>query len=464
MVVKRRCYASVNRIGRTFGNTRSIYPPQIRADEVSKMRPKSFLRSLLALARSLPRIGAEQAGSVAVLFAVATPIVIGGIGMGGEVGLWYLKQRQIQHAADLAAYSVASRLARHEGQSTLNAIALNAAQLSGFDQTRGTITVNTPPTSGPNSGATNMVEVLLTQSVDRYFSAIFSRSAVQVSGRAVAKSSGLTVCALALSPTAASALATKASSASSFDCLAASNSTSNTSFSTAGSSSFSATCVYSSGGYATNGSSGFSLTLCPSVVQNADPTPDPYSDVAVPTAPTPCISGNIGSNNVNTTVTPTLTLADGTKYIHYCSLSPSGNVTLGSGVYIVDGNMSTNGQSLTGSGVTFVVGGSVNLTGSLSMDLRAPTTGTYSGLLFFGGRGATIQNNKISGSTGSTLQGAVYFPSGNLEYTGSSLTTNGCTQVIAYTILFSGNSTLRSSCSAAGTRDFTIGKSIALAE
>lgn len=428
------------------------------------MRVKPLLNALLALACSLPCLAAEEAGSVAITFAVASPVVIGGIGMGAEVGLWYMKQRQIQHAADLAAYSAASRLTRHEGTAVLNAIALNAARLSGFDPTRGTITVNTPPTSGSNTGATNMVEVLLTQSVDRYFSLIFSTSAVQVSGRAVAKSSGLTVCALALSPSGASALSTKASSASSFDCLAASNSTSSTSFSTAGSSTFSATCVYSSGGYATNGSSGFSLTVCPSIVQNADPTSDPYSDISVPTAPTACISGSIGSNGVNTTVTPTLSLADGTKYIHYCSLSPSGNVTFGPGVYIIDGNMATNGQSLTGSGVTFVVGGSTNLSGSLAMNLSAPTSGTYSGLLFFGGRSATIQSQKVTGSSSSSLQGAIYFPSGNLEYSGSSATTNGCTQLIAYTILFSGNSTVKSSCSAAGTRDFTIGKSITLAE
>lgn len=393
-------------------------------------------------------------GSVAILTALALPVLLGGIAFGAEVGLWHMKQREMQHAADVAAYSAAIRLQKHDNQSTLEAVALNVARQSGFDPSKGSITVTTPPTSGPNAGNAKMVAVSLTQNVDRYITSIFSRTAVTVAGRAVAGFTGLPVCTLALSPSAPTALATKASSTSSFDCLAASNSVANNAFSTAGSSSFTAACVYSSGGYATNGSSGFRLTDCPSVVTNADPTIDPYSDVAFPTSASTCVHGNIGSNNVATTVSPG----------HYCSLSLSGDITFQPGLYIVDGNIASNGQSLTGSGVTFAFGGSANLSGSVSMNLSAPTSGTYSGLLFFGDRDATLENHKITGSTGSTLQGALYFPTGDLEYSGSSATTNGCTQVIANTILFSGNSTIRSSCELAGTRDLIIGKSVALAE
>jgi len=189
-------------------------------------------------------------------------------------------------------------------------------------------------------------------------------------------------------------------------------------------------------------------------VENADPTPDPYSDVSFPTSASSCISGNLGSNNVNTTVSPG----------HYCALSLSGHITFQPGLYIVDGSISSNGQDLTGTGVTFALGGNVSLTGSVGINLSAPTSGTYSGLLFFGDRDATMEDHKITGNTGSTLQGAIYFPTGNLEYTGSSANTNGCTQVIANTILFSGNSTVRSSCQLAGTRDLTIGNTVSLAE
>ena len=232
-----------------------------------------------------------------------------------------------------------------------------------------------------------------------------------------------------------------------------------------GSAKFTGDCIYSAGGFTQGGSSSVTMSKCKGVVTNSAPVADPYSNVAFPTAAaTGCISGNIGSNNANTTVTPTMLHSTGVPFIRYCSLSTSGHVTFQPGLYIVDGSMSSNGQSITGAGVTFVVGGNVNLSGNIVLNLSAPTSGPFSGLVFFGDRDAAAAPVKITGTTGSVVQGAIYFPTGDLEYTGSSAATTGCTQLIANTISFAGSSDVRSSCAKAGTRTLANGSSVALYE
>lgn len=215
-----------------------------------------------------------------------------------------------------------------------------------------------------------------------------------------------------------------------------------------------ADCVYAAGGYKkTGGSNTLNLAKCDEVEEDHDPIADPYADIDVPTAPTPCVpSGTIQ----NTTVTPVLTHASGMKYIRYCSLTVKGNVTFKPGLYIVDGSFSNTGNTnLSGTGVTFVIGGDVTLNGNLTMNLSAPTGGAYSGILFFGDDDANLEAIKINGNASSVLQGAVYFQTGNLLFTGSSSATDGCTQLIANTIEFSGNSGIRSSCDSAGVREIS---------
>ena len=177
-----------------------------------------------------------------------------------------------------------------------------------------------------------------------------------------------------------------------------------------------------------------------------------------PTTTTTCV--NPGTLE-NTTVTPTLTHSSGVPFVRYCSLSVKGNVTFNPGLYLIDGTFSNTGvTSLSGSGVTFVVGGNVTLNGNLTMTLAAPTSGPFSGILFFGDRDATAETIRINGNASTTLKGAVYFPTGNLNFTGSSSASGGCTQVIANTIEFTGNSGIRSSCEGAGIEAIRAGDSL----
>jgi hypothetical protein len=79
-------------------------------------------------------------------------VLIGGMGLGAEVGYWYLTERKLQHAADVSAFGAAVRLSKGDETGILDEIALNIAQQSGFDGTRGKIEVHHPPVSGPECG------------------------------------------------------------------------------------------------------------------------------------------------------------------------------------------------------------------------------------------------------------------------------------------------------------------------
>jgi hypothetical protein len=62
-------------------------------------------------------------------------------------------------------------------------------------------------------------------------------------------------------------------------------------------------------------------------------------------------------------------------------------------------------------------------------------------------------SNKINGGSTSNITGAIYFPTNAIEYTGGSATGGAvCTQLIAYTITFKGNSSFNSNCNSAGTK------------
>jgi uncharacterized membrane protein len=153
----------------------------------------------------------DTSGSVAMIAALAFPVLIGGMGLGAEVGYWYLTERKLQHAADLSAFSAGVQLNNRADQTRLDTTALYIAEQSGFVGSRGAIEVHTPPSSGPGVGDATQVEVVLTETLPRYFTSFFQTGSVAVRGRAVAGTKSTKICSLALSPTANSAFAVKGS-------------------------------------------------------------------------------------------------------------------------------------------------------------------------------------------------------------------------------------------------------------
>lgn len=422
------------------------------------------------------RFLADRSGGVIIYVALAMPVLVGGMGLGAETGYRYYNQRLLQHAADVSAFTGAVRKYKEDTKPEIDTAAAVVAEGSKYDPTVGTIAVNIPPTSGAFMGDPTAVEVILTETRPRLFSAIFSDEPVLIGARAVAAvtSLGQPACMLALSETASpGALVTGSTDVNLAGCAIASNSTAENSFDMQGlGSSLTADCVQTSGGAETT--TGLTLTKCEEVLEGAPPTEDPYWWMEEPTFTGTCYPKSVGTPNQETTVTPTETWThgDGTsiRVRRYCNgLDAKGIVTFEPGLYIIEGGNFTAGggtaPALIGDDVTFYFtnGGAAKINGGAQLNLSAPTSGPYSGILFFGGRSDT-DAHIIQGDATSSLTGAVYMPASEVTFSGNSTTSSGCTQVIADTIVMTGNSDLAVECEDDGTEEILLGNLISVVE
>lgn len=431
----------------------------------------------------IPRaLAKDERGAVAVVAAIVFPVVVGAMGLGAETGYWYLKQRNLQHAADVAAHAGAGRLRAGDQKPALGAAAKLVASQTGYLPASGTLTIGTSSSPSANPGVPDTVEVVLTESHPRLFSSIFSKDPVTLRARAVAKveQSGSTACVLALSKTGSGVTVSGSASVDLTGCSVASNSNAAGSFLMSGYATMKTDCVYTVGEAVTT--TGLTLGQCKEVRENAPVSIDPYVSVPEPQITGTCKPRNQGSSNGTTALTPTETHPSGVKVMHFCNgLNVKGTVIFGPGLYIIEGGSFTANSSDPNSassaslqvgppvnsydGVTFYLKDSaLDLRGNVSLDLKAPTSGPYSGILFFGSRSQTGISHTINGTSDSTLTGAVYTPAAAIAYKGNSTTTNGCTQLIADTITFIGNSTMKSTCDSAGTRELLADQRVSLIE
>ncbi|MGB3627592.1 MAG: hypothetical protein WA989_17310, partial [Henriciella sp.] len=91
-----------------------------------------------------------------------------------------------------------------------------------------------------------------------------------------------------------------------------------------------------------------------------------------------------------------------------------------------------------------------------TVSLSAKDHGDYAGVLIYGDRDdmASTIDVKINGNISSKFEGAIYFPNNDLTFVGGAALNSECTQLIADTITFSGNSGVRSNCDHLGARSF----------
>jgi hypothetical protein len=193
-------------------------------------------------------------------------------------------------------------------------------------------------------------------------------------------------------------------------------------------------------------------TVCSAPITQALPAAHPFASLPAPAASNPCL------NDSKPTLSP------GT----YCSgMNLKGNVILSPGVYVLQGNLKINANSvISGIGVTIFMAGSstVSMNGNASVTLSAPTSGTYSGVLMYGDRTGASASSTFNGTANSLLTGALYFPRQMVSYLGNFSGVNGCTQVVADTIQWSGNSTINQNCSSLGMKDIPATQSVQLVE
>jgi Flp pilus assembly protein TadG len=401
----------------------------------------------------------DRSGAYGVMFGLTAPFFVAALALGSETGSWYSTQLAMQGAADSAAISAAVGLNAGNTNLTLQADA-TAASYKFVNGASGTVvTVNNPPLSGSYVANTGAVEVIIKQPQKNLFSSLFLKSPVVIQGRAVAVSS--VPCVIALSQTPLVSLVTGIAAAAfanvlADQCTVADNSPGLLALTVALFSSVTAQKVKVVG-------SGVSIlgTITPAAVTGAPATPDPFKGTTIPD-----ISGMSCDPNSGKTISGTVTLSPG-RYCGGLGVSGTGNVTLSPGTYYMDvatglvggfGLSVLLGGKLTGTGVTIVLTSSalVNLPGlSLlgTVNLTAPSSGQYAGLVLFEDRPALLgvlpgPNLAFALSPAVNLVGTIYAPHSVVSYAvnGGTTHTGQCTRLIADTLVFAAGGASFSKC------------------
>lgn len=168
--------------------------------------------------------------------------------------------------------------------------------------------------------------------------------------------------------------------------------------------------------------------------------PDPYAGtLPEPSLPASCTTSGYFSG-------ATVTMAPGM----HCDTGFNGSptITFQPGLHIIKGRMMINsGATVIANGVTFYfpdTNSEIRANGALTFTGKAPTSGTYKGILMFEKTSNAANNaNKtqyiFNGSNGETLEGIIYLPNRNVTYNSTTNVTAKISMVVNQIIFNSAN-------------------------
>ena len=383
-----------------------------------------------------------SSGQVLVLVTMGIVMLTAFAGLAVDVGQLWSARRHMQTAADAAAIAGATAL-RLGNTPTAAADAITSTNGFTDGSENVTVTVNNPPASGVYAGNASYVEVIVSQPQPTYFMRVLGYNSMGVSTRSVASSVNGPACLYALDPTASGAVTVGGSSTSTLACGAIVDSNASNALNSNGGGSLTASNIGVNGGVSGSG-------FTPTPVTGVAPAPDPLSYLQAPTF-NPGACDVTGTDHVGAGGTGITYLNPGV----YCGgIQVSGNnpVVFNPGVYFLEGGLKVTATkaNISGNGVMFYNTqsskypyGEISLSGSNTAKFSAATSGTYEGILFFQDRSIPIgsKGSTITGASGSFFDGAIYFSTTDVTYSGSS-SSGGYTIIVADTVTVSGDSTL----------------------
>ncbi|MEO7193066.1 MAG: Tad domain-containing protein [Vicinamibacterales bacterium] len=400
-----------------------------------------------------PRLSArDDRGQILLLTALSMTVILGIAALSLDASFMYDKRNRLHAAADGAAKSGALEVRRLStvSQSALEAFADQQVAAHGFSPSRSggttTVTVLHPPTgSASYNGNVNYVEVVTSEPTSTFLGVVLGRANMTPAVRAVAGTSNGPNCIVILGGALTLANGVRLTMP---GCSIADG----------------GTMTMGNGAIVDAASTAVTIGPCPvggiSNCTSAAPYPsDPLGSLAAPT-PAPA---HTCTTQFNITSDITISTTDVNKY--YCGMKiDNAVVTFNAGVYYIAGPVTNkNGGSdatLQGSGVMFYLaggtpGGSFWFDSNhVEMDLRAPTSGPYTGVLFYQDRSNTnpAQLSKNGNGGGMTLSGALYFPSASLSMKNGNDVglTNNCSLIVAQSLSLNNNSVLSNTCSGYG--------------
>ena len=434
------------------------------------------------------RLLRERRAAVALVTAVTFPLMLGFVGLASEAAMWMLIRRTMQTASDAAAYSAVVSLEKG-GPACIEALAVAAAD--GFvsshvdctdtcsdgsskcnvcdpGTTSTCVNVNIPPLSGPNTSVAGAVEVIINQpqagSIPDFIAGFYrlGQGAVSIGARSVAASPFPVQNPGSPGPSGSNACTPSQPSA----CvLALDSNLSDNGLTAAGGGSATLQCdfvdnsnlklqdaaaIINASGGLVRGSVSNSGTLTPNPPGTLNsPISDPYAGTPVPSCN--CCSTGTCANTGNSTLSGVYCGAP--HYSGHPAVTLSGTATMCGGTLKIDGGTFTGTGTIILSGNPSLGYANIDMNGGATLNMSAPTSGTYAGLLIYQDPNAPTNNlNKINGTAGSSYTGAIDFPNGGLTYTGNSAATAGCTQLIGYQVTFTGSSSISDYCTGTGVR------------
>lgn len=377
---------------------------------------------------------------VAILASMAAVLTI--VGLAIDTGHLQMVKVRMQTAADAAAIG-AVQDGKAGGPAGPVASGRANASANGFTHGLDTVAVavNSPPATGYFTGDSTAVEVTIRKTVATFFMALAGFPRMGVSARAVARRAPGQNCVFALDSAAPGAISASGGAIVQVNCGVMVNSSDNTALTVSGGARINAARVSIVGNYSASG--GGAVSPAPAIHVLAEP--DPLAHVPPPSA------GACTRTGYSVTSGQIVTISEGV-YCGGISVSGGARLFLNPGTYVLQGGgLTVSGMStLTGAGVTFYnTSGAgypyapVALAGGATIQLSAPTSGPLAGMLFFqdrsvvGGAASTL-----SGNASSYCNGALYFPTTALTYSGG--TDSQYTIIVAKTIGFSGGAILKS--------------------
>jgi hypothetical protein len=272
------------------------------------------------------------------------------------------------------------------------------------------VTINCPPSSGPNTGGgATFCEALISQPNTTFFMSLFNRSSVTVGARAVAGSPSTSEgCVYILDPTASQALQLQGSfNFTALNCgiIVDSSNSDALDFTGAGGSltAGSVSVVGGAGGHTDDSN----VTPVTGVA--------PISDPLQITGPMPAS----GCSNTSTATSLTGTIPAPTGgVVCYSKAVTMNNVTLGTGTYVFENGLTLSGNVTSdASGTTLdIYSGSLSVNTGTTLNLVAPTSGTYNGIALMQPASNSSQITFQKGNASGSVTGIIYAPTAQLYF------------------------------------------------
>lgn len=356
------------------------------------------------------RLREDESGQMLVMTALSLTMLLGFMALAVDVGILFRTKRNLQIAADAAAIAGALDYKyNYPSVASASAAARAAAAANGVtDGSRGAVvTPSIPPIDGPNqTSCGECVEVQVSEPNPTYFMKLFNFGSITVAARAVAGRATTENCMYLLGTSGADFSNSGAATINLNNCGLVDNSGSANAFVNNGSLTMNAYSIGVAGGVSNSGSE----SMTPKATTGIAASGDPLGRTE------PSTAGCGAKLTYTTAITTTLSPGcyDGLQ------VTAAATLNLGPGLYVFNGDVNLGGSAtLKGSGVTLYFNRAMTLGGSVSLQLSAPTSGYWNGILFY--ESPSDSNSLLlTGASSSNLAGIIYLPNAELDISGAS--------------------------------------------